>query len=155
MSTASLDCSSPDVREIVARVRDAKDSLRWVLLTYRDGKPKVEVYESGEGDLDEMVSELDEGKPLFGILKWKIKSYTKFVTMIAGGTVFAGTALWASGTRQDACSFNRSPVTKVADAAKGVMGKVKQAMKGVRSTMKHAAADVRDEAQKDRRCKAR
>ncbi len=69
-------------------------------------------------------------------------------TMIAGGAVLAGTALWAWGTAKDAWACYRTPAQKTADAVKGVLAKASHTAKGIQGKVKHAAAGVKHEAQK-------
>ena len=72
VASDALDLSEPDVAQAISdfNVRDSK--VTWFLLTYGKNSNRLKLVGSGEGGLEELVEELDNGKAMYGLLRFKL-----------------------------------------------------------------------------------
>lgn len=74
-----LDYSSTEVSQAIEDVRAPGSSTRWVVLGYEGNTGRLKVVETGDGDLEELVEELNPGKVLYAYWRAVDTSAPKFL----------------------------------------------------------------------------
>ncbi len=67
-------------------------------------------------------------------------------TMIAGGAVLAGTALWGYGVARDAWACYETPLDKIEKVGKGLLAKTKHAGQSLLAKTSHAEHQLENAA---------
>jgi len=75
----AADTSDPAIAAVIADIKNDKTATSWVLLTYEKQTTKLKVAEQGNGGLDELKEELNDGKIFFGFIRFNIGGVWKFV----------------------------------------------------------------------------
>lgn len=62
MSSSHLDFSDPEVYDTLKDVLNDKTPTNWTLFTYAPRSSKLKLEASGEGNVEELASEVSDGK---------------------------------------------------------------------------------------------
>ena len=80
VASDALDLSDPDVSQTIVAFNDRNSPMTWFLLTYVKNSNRLKLVGSGTDSLDEMTEELDNGKAMYGLFRFKLnEERTKIV----------------------------------------------------------------------------
>jgi drebrin-like protein len=96
VASDALDLSDAEVAQTIHDFGQRDSKLTWFLLTYAKGSNRLKLVGTGEGGLDELTEELDNGKAMYGLFRFRLNEERVkivYLTWVPDGvpTVIKGT----------------------------------------------------------------